>query len=116
MIYTIKRTSNYNNKKPCKEAKKRTFEEWHTRTCNEAEFDKRFSEREGLWRSKGKNHSITREGYITRQEGFQKRWSVEINTIEELNSFIEKNGRIIIGWDDYAKDVYNIEIYDDWRE
>ncbi len=116
MIYTIKRTSVWDNECPCKEAKKRRFEYWHTRTCNEDEFNKRFSDREGLWRSKGKNHSITKEGYITRQEDDKEVWSIEINTLDDLQKLIDKYGKLIISNKDWKVKAPSIEIYDDYCE
>jgi hypothetical protein len=119
MIYKVDRTSCFSSclekEKPCSEAKIREFEFWHTRTCNEQEFDKNHSNREGLWRSKGKNHTITKEGYITRQQENRECWSIEINTLEELQKFIDKYGRIIIYYDQSIK-ANVIKIYDDYRE
>jgi hypothetical protein len=37
----------------------------------------------------------------------------EINSLEELLLFIEKNGQTII---DVDKGKWSLEIYDDWRE
>lgn len=116
MIYIIKRTSTYDETQPCEEAIQRTFEYWHTRTCSEDEFNEKFSQREGAWRSKGKNHTITDQGYITRQENDVMKWSIEINTLDELHSFISKYGQIIIDNSDWSAKAPCIEIYDDYRE
>ena len=115
MIYRISRTSSY-GKKPCKEAVKRTFEYWHTRTCTEKEFNEKFSSREGLWKSKGKNHTVTKEGYITRQEENRKEWSIEIKTLKDLQKLIDKYGSLVIGEHDFGIKSPTIEIYDDYRE
>ena len=109
MIYKVTKTSDWQNKKPCAGAVKRPFENWETRTCTEKYFDRHFGENEGLWRSQYKNHRIDSEGYIERQRPDEMLWSIEINTLEELQSFIEKYGRIIMDWD-------SIEIYDGYRE
>jgi hypothetical protein len=69
MKFVISRTSSLLSEgKPCTEANKMAFEKWHTRTCTEEEFNLRFSAREGLWKDKGKNHTVTKDGYISRQE------------------------------------------------
>ncbi len=118
MLYTIKRTSIYDDKvSPCEKAFKAKHEYWHTRTCTEDEFNKRFSDREGMWRSKGKNHSTLNDGqYITRQEKDAELWSIEINSIEELMAFVAHNGEIIIKPEGYNTKSPEIEIYDDYRE
>ena len=117
MKFIIERTSNYSSDfSPCEEAFKMQVEKWHTRTCNEEEFNRRFSDREGLWRSKGKNHTITSEGHITRQEENVERYGIEINTIEELYSFAQKYGRVIFDAESYDSPCPTIEIYDDYRE
>jgi hypothetical protein len=116
MIYVITKTSAYGDEKPCEEAKKRIFERWHTRTCSEDEFNEKFSDREGLWRSKGKNHTITKDGYITRQEDDEEAWSIEINTLDDLQKLIDKYGSLIIFDQHHALNVPYIEIYDSYRE
>lgn len=110
MKYIISRTSSY-DKKPCKEAFKYPHEIWHTRTCTEVEFNEKFADREGLWRSKGKNHKVTKEGYITRQEKDKEMWTIEINSLEELHNLSEKYGLLT-----YNSPSSAIEIYDDYRE
>jgi len=113
MNYIIKRTSVYHDK-PCEEAFEAMHEHWHVRTVDEKTFDDRFSNREGLWRSKGKNHSLTEEGYIIRQEDDVKVWTISINNLEELNSFSKKYGSLIISHS--RKGSPELEIYDDYRE
>lgn len=114
MIYVLRRTSVFDDK-PCDEAIKRSFENWSSRSCTEEYFNQCFSASEGLWRSKGKNHSLI-DGGITRQNDNVEKWSIEINTLEELTAFIDKYGSIVIraDWDD--PNAKMIEIYDDYRE
>jgi len=118
MKFLIKRTSDYSDKKPIKEAKKISVPYWHTRTCTEEYFDKSFSIREGTWRSKGKNHKKVNENCITRQEDNRDMWSVEINSLEELLKFEHKYGRLILEEYDNSDEekFYELEIYDDYRE
>jgi hypothetical protein len=115
MKFIITKTSAY-DEKPCKEAKRTMVETWHTRTCSEKEFNLRFSDREGLWKSKGKNHSITKEGYITRQQDDREAWCVELNSLEELIKFCNKYGQLIVSNEGYDYKNASIEIYDDYRE
>jgi hypothetical protein len=115
MEFIVTRTSEY-DLKPCTIAFKSRKEYWHTRTCTEEEFNKRFSECEGLWRSKGKNHTITKDGYITRQEESMECWKVKISSLKELKKFVNQYGTIIIGIDSHNEKLYTIEIYDDYRE
>lgn len=119
MIYIVSRTSEDYMTKPCDEAVLRTFEQWDTRACTEEYFNTSFvSTSEGLWRSKGKNHKLNKLGQITRQVEDEEYWSIEINTIDELNNFVEKYGPIIFesSLNTLYADVPSIEIYDDDRE
>lgn len=116
MDFIITKTSDYfNEEPPCEGALKKPFPVIHVRTCNEEEFNRKFSEREGLWRSKGTNHTVTNEGYIQRQEPDKERWCVTINSLDELMAFYETHGQIIIG-SDYQSHTPSIEIYNDYRE
>ncbi len=109
MIYTVSRTSLWNDERPCEEAVERPFEVWDKRKWSEERFDCEYGAHQGVWRSKGRNHKITEEGYIARQLDDKISWSVEINNLEELSTFTEKYGRVII-------EGRSIEIYDDYRE
>ena len=120
MKFVIWRTSgiyvdNIKNK-PCGEAKLSLVESWNTRTCDEKTFNENFSEREGLWRSKGRNHSIDKNGYITRQMEDYEEWTVEFATLEELIAFSNKYGELVVQASWYESKYGSIEIYDDYRE
>ncbi len=116
MKYIVKRTSEWDDKKPCEEAFLHPVAIFHERTCTEEYFDSHFAAREGKWRSKGKNHSIPKKGHILRQEDDKDMWVIEINTLEELNDFVRKYGECIIKDSDYSTQIPEIEIYDDYRE
>lgn len=116
MIYIIKRVSGYRDESPCEEAIKKPFENWHTRSCTEDSYNERFSLKQGTWRSIGKNHTITNEGHITRQLNDEMLWSIEINSLKDLNKFIEKYGTIIIEGPDNKNKAPTITIYDDYIE
>lgn len=117
MKFIVKRTSVWVDDKPCEEAVRMKVPCWQTRTCSEEEFDRKFSAREGLWRSNGKNHQITEKGYITRQEEDREVWGVNIKTLKELVDFIDKHGSIVIEYENSGdRGSKKIEIYDDYRE
>lgn len=116
MDFIISRTSLYSEEEaPCEGAFKKPMPVFHVRTVSEEEFNRKFSEREGLWRSRGTNHTVTEEGYIKRQEPDRERWCITINSLEELNAFHEKYGQLVYG-SDYSSGTPSIEIYDDYRE
>ena len=114
MKFKVRRTSEWGDKKPCKEAKRITLENWHTRTCTELEFNDRFSHQEGLWQDRGKNHQITKEGYITRQMEDIKAWGVEFSSLSDLVAFAKEYGELVISVS--SGDMVELEIYDDYRE
>jgi len=117
MKYIIERASIYGNSKaPCEEAFKAPHEIWHLRTCSEDVFNEKFSHREGLWRDKGRNHTVTDKGYIKRQEDDAMLWTVEFITLEELTSFIEKYEEVIISAKSGNSISPRIIIYDDYVE
>lgn len=116
MNFVITRTAEHGDIKPCKEAFKSKIKYWHTRTCNEKEFNDKFSDREGLWKSKGKNHKVTKDGYITRQEEDRETWMVEINSLEELLKFQKKYGELVLSHSYLDDKTNSIEIYNDYRE
>lgn len=116
MEFKVTRTSMYEGK-PCKEAVKKRYTRVETRMFkNFEEFDRRFSNLEGKWLSKGVNHCVKR-GYIQREfpnecEG----WFINIDTLEELLAFQKKYGNIILTTDWRNPNVLELEIYDDYRE
>ena len=109
MIFKATRTSNRYNNKPFSEAVQKPFPVCHVRTCTEEYFNKNFAEIEGLWRSKGSGHTVTKEGHIKRMDGMEDVWCVDIGSLEDLMVFIKKYGAVVVGED-------SIEIYDYYRE
>lgn len=43
-------------------------------------------------------------------------WQIEINSLDELCEFINKNGAIVLSPQHSSNGLYEIEIYDDYRE
>jgi hypothetical protein len=110
MKCVIRRTSIWGEEKPCEEAYRDDVIYLHERTCTEEEFDKKFSHREGLWRSKGFDHSTPNNGkHILRKQNANE-WVADI----DLEEFSKKYGRIIYCFDNYT--IPTVEIYDDYRE
>lgn len=110
MLFRVSRTSQWSDEvSPLDGATLQPVENWQTRAVSEEEFNRRFSEREGLWASKGKNHKLTPEGWVTRQMEDIQDWCIEINSLEDLIGISEREGRVIVN-------PGHIEIYDDYRE
>lgn len=110
MEFIIKRTSAY-KKKPCDRAvmaKRFTTEK---RSCTEEYFDKEFSEWQGKWRSKGKNHTVDEKGWIQR-EIEEECFVIELGTLEELVNFVKEIDDEVIISTDYS-DICTLEINDD---
>jgi hypothetical protein len=116
MIYIINRASDFRNKRPCEEAVLRPFENWQERCCTEEYFDEHYSQRLGLWRSKGINHTTTLDGNIIRQIEDKLLYIIDINTLEDLHKLIDKYGTLIIDNGDSINKTPTITIYDDYME
>ena len=119
MKYRIKRTSIYDDEKPCEEAIIGKYTRIDERSCKSfEEFDNSFGGfAGGNWLSQGINHCINKRGNIQREfKDSEEGWFIDINTLEELQKLVEKYGDLIIGqcWQDH--NIYEIEIYDDYRE
>jgi hypothetical protein len=113
MKFRITRTSVCDNVKPCEKAVKGKYLYICTRTYTEEEFNKRFAHRDGLWRSKGINHRVNKDGNIQRDDE-RECFIIEFNTLEELVQFVETNGDIVVSTLD--SNIPTIEIYDGYRE
>ena len=114
--FRIKRTTLWDDEVcPIEGAVREKCDSIERRTCTEAEFDRKFSAREGLWRSKGVNHSTYQDGkYIQRiHPDAAVKWFIEISSLDDLRKLEEAGGsELIISFDDQPK----IEIYDGYRE
>jgi len=110
MQYTVSRAGyNSTSEPPCNGAVRKMLPYYHERSCKSfEEFDKRFADREGTWLSKGTEHKLTSTG-ISRREGSQEEWVVNIRSLKQLQDFIVENGQIVMDRD-------SILIYDDYIE
>ena len=64
--------------------------------------------------------NVTKETTICDEPGRKfayKYYTREFNTLEELMDFIknEANNKVVIQWNEFSN-LYEVEIYDDWRE
>jgi hypothetical protein len=111
MKFKITRTSEWNEKSPCEEAKQGMGKVYDERTCTEEYFDLNLAKHyNGLkWKERGSEHTVLPNGNIKRRLEDSPYWTIEINTLEELIALSEKYGEIILDGD-------SIEIYDDYRE
>ena len=65
-------------------------------------------------------NNVTKETTICDKLGRKfvyKYYTREFNTLEELMDFIknEANNEVVIQWNEFSN-LYEVEIYDDWRE
>ena len=96
MKFTINRTSNVWDDKPCKEATPYKVTRVETRTLKtHEEFDKKFGAREGKWLKNGTNHRKI-GGCIARDNGTKKCWAIELNSLEYLIALYRKYGALVI--------------------
>lgn len=86
--------------KPVSNAQLGDFPVWQERTVSISEFDKKFSNTEGAWQSKGKNHcevdcsscygsNNKPHKHCRRQMPDEKFWFVEFKDIEDFKNFLE---------------------------
>jgi hypothetical protein len=75
--------------KPHPKAFRSTRERWETRSCSEARFNEKFAAKEGEWRSKGTEHKVEENGYISRRMEGIDAWRIEVDSLEHLFSMME---------------------------
>jgi len=113
MKFLVKRTSEYRNKrKPCEEAWKEQCVFTEERVCDDP--SKLSLCQKELWYQQGTNHRVE-DGRIKR-DFIEDRWFVSINSLEDLLSFSDKYGKIILSRFVEDPNIWEIEIYDDYRE
>ena len=100
---------------PCPEATRGTYTRVDERTFKSAEDHDRQPWCRQPWLSEGVNHRKVRGG-IARDFPGQPCWVIEVGTLEELWSLVEKHGPIIVSSHFLSDDQPGLEIYDDYRE
>lgn len=82
MKFKVERTSVYGNgEKPCEGVKLENYDYIERRTYTEEEFNRKFAQSEGLWRSKGINHTNYERGIKRTFTNAKNGWFIELNTI-----------------------------------
>ena len=106
MLYIVERTSEWDDSvPPCNEAVLKDVECYDERMASVEVLKSMFPEEDftgfvNISKNKCIKHFI------------KKRWTIEINTLEELTKFINKYGNIVISNNSYGSDMPCIEIYD----
>lgn len=119
MKFKVTRTSNFNEKKqPCEGVKLEKYDYIERIFCDDEEFfDRNYANSEGLWRSKGINHTTFCSGIQRTLPNDREGWFIGLNSLEELIEFIKKVDNKIVIQECYDNEtIYEIEIYDDYRE
>ena len=113
MEYLVSRTSFWNDEKPAKGCYKEEYITHDVRTLDSFEkYDMKFRDN---FKDIGFDHCINDRGYI--QRSFNREgWFINIDTIEELNNFIEEHSSVVIETHHANENILEIEIYDGYRE
>ena len=116
MKFVLTRTSRHYcyddmNEKPDKDCFLDDFVRTDERTTDDPMKNKHIGP---AWYRNGENHRVE-NGHIKR-DFKEKNWFVEISKLEELLKFVEQKGTIVLQKCDSNKDIFEIEIYDDYRE
>ena len=114
MLFEVERASiSDGDLKPCKEAKKRSILHIDYRVSVSPEaFTAKTKED---WFASGTNHKVTATG-IQRDMGYYDKWTVELDSLEQLITMKNKYGDLIIGNSWFNNDIPRITIYDDYIE
>ncbi len=119
MEFKISRTSMWGENKPCDNAYKKKIIKKDERGFQTFE---EIKEKINVdWLSEGFNHKIipANEYFKTQhiyREFNKEIWVIEINTLEDLLKLENNYGNLIIERAYENDEIYEIEIYDDWRE
>lgn len=114
MRFAIGRTSRPDDVGPCEEAYRDKCITVDERGADDPAKVPAHRGQSDWWCERGKNHRIE-DGHIKRDfdgEG----WFIDIETLDELLSFIAKYEQAVLGPWYNNPDILRIEIYDDWRE
>ena len=112
MEFMVSRTSAW-GEKPCERAYRKKFIRLDVRTIGSIEeYNKKFKDN---FEDRGRNHTVNDRGYIQR-EFDDEAWFVEIKDLKELMEFTTKHGDIVLYESHWNKNIFEIEIYDTYRE
>ena len=114
MEFLIFRTSG-DDEKPCKGATAKAFVYVDRRTVKTLAMAKTKPWGDSFF-SSGTNHR-EEYGMVARDLKLEKKWVIDIKSLEDLIKFCDKHGGLILqGNEDYKGVDYSIEIYDNYRE
>lgn len=121
MEFKISRTSMWFEEKPCDKAYKKEIIKQDERGFKSFEDHDEKLLREGKWLEKGFNHKILPPNKRFEKEHIYREfktkvWTIKIDTLEELLELFNTYGELIIKSSFENDNIYEIEIYDDWRE
>ena len=113
MKYKVTRTGR-SGLRPCEEAQLEDYIDVDVRTNNDPKKVPAYYGDDTWWYSKGTNHRLVK-GQICR-DFVRKGYFIDIDTIDELMSFIDRHGQVVIFMYQEDPDIWEIEIYDGYRE
>ena len=111
MIFIVKKASLWSDDSPCEGAVLRdiiNYDRWQIPT-----FERYKALHSEDFTKEGFDHRITPDGI--RRSFKIKKWTYEINSLEEMMEFIDRNGEIVIR-PQWQYDLPEILIYDDYIE
>ena len=121
MEFKISRTSMWNETKPCDNAYRKEIIRIDERGFETPEEHDERLPRDKKWLEEGFNHKILppnkrfKTQHIYREFN-EEIWAIKIDTLQELLNLFEIYGDLVIKTSFENDNVYEIEIYDDWRE
>lgn len=115
MEFIVRRTSDLYIDKPIEGAYLKTLKYFDIKAYETFEqFDKKLSNVEGEFLSKGRDHKINKDGNIQRTL-HKDEWCINVEDLNQLIHLSKSDGELII-INDPNYDLSIIEIYDDYRE
>ena len=115
MKYIITRASNWNDNQPCDNTIQEYVLYTDERTVDDPSKIEHRPSRETWYSELGYFNHRVENGHIKR-DYYRKEWTMEINTLEELHKFMEKEGEIIVSLEYCGSKLPHITIYDDYVE
>lgn len=115
MEFMVRRTSLWwDDEMPCEEAYLKEYVFIDTRSVDCPTKVPAYKGKSDWWYEEGMNHRVE-DGKIKR-DFIRKGWFITINSIEELLEFVNKYGDIVVQKALDNDKLFEIEIYDDYRE
>lgn len=116
MKYIVERTGYVREKQPCEEAYQDVHYVVERFKWAQDDFSLKHQNLNRKWQDVETAYQITKEGQIVKRIAQEERWTIELNSLEDLMRFIDKYGQVVINTGQGTTESPVIEIYDDWRE